>query len=146
MEHLLRSALAPVARYAYIDKRLPLPVCPIRFKFAVPAVAAISETGHAESKAAKIGAFHDLKDFEGLLVERHKNIFSIVRHDYAPPSVLFDHFFSRARLTQVKDVFAVSGPFTQGRECVGGHHGPNNHGLFGPAIHGARKRNGECFA
>jgi hypothetical protein len=34
--------------------------------------------------------------------------------------MLFDHFFSRALLTQVKDVFAVSGSFAQGATVLEG--------------------------
>jgi hypothetical protein len=35
-----------------------------------------------------IGAFHDLVYFERLLTKRAQDIFSIVRHDFAPPTVL----------------------------------------------------------
>jgi hypothetical protein len=51
-------------------------------------VSHFQQEGLASLLIRNIGAFHDLGYFERLLAERVQDIFSIVQHDYTPPSVL----------------------------------------------------------
>jgi hypothetical protein len=55
-----------------------------------------------------VDALHDLADLERLLAERAQDFLSIIQHAYTQPLILSDCFCSRAPLTQVKDIFAVS--------------------------------------
>jgi hypothetical protein len=51
-------------------------------------VSHFQQEGLASFLIRNIGAFHDLVYFERLLTERAQDIFSIVRHDYTPPTAL----------------------------------------------------------